>query len=84
MDVEQNKANFEAYCRAIGGSHRLPMAPDGPTLEAFNAFELAAALEHELRRAGERGNTKISTHMNLIDAAALAAFLRRAVAAGVN
>lgn len=84
VDVnERRKADFEGYCRAIGGAHRLPAAPDGPRLEAFSAFELAGALECELRRAGERGHAKISVHLDLIDAAALAAFLRRAVAAGV-
>lgn len=80
---EQRRAEFEGYCRAIGGVGNLRPAPDGPVLEAFNAAELAGALASELNRATGRGNTKVSLHFDIVDAVALANFLRRAVAAGV-
>ena len=50
---------------------------DGPRLEAFNPSKLGAALAQEIARAGERGWPKISIHLDIADAAQLAAYLKR-------
>lgn len=52
-------------------------APGGPKLERFDAQQLAEAIEHEIIRAGDHGWTKVSINMELIDAIAMARFLRR-------
>jgi hypothetical protein len=46
-------------------------------IEAFDALLLAQALEYEMGRALERGQTHVRINMGLIDARALARFLRR-------
>lgn len=51
--------------------------PDGPLLPRFDALELAQALERLLTECAERGHTKVSLHLDLIDAQALATALRK-------
>lgn len=55
----------------------LPAAPDGPTIALFNPHDLAAALETEMNRASDYGFTKITLHMDMLDAALLAKYLRK-------
>lgn len=57
--------------------------PDGPTMDAFNALEMAQAIESEVNRAPVLGFDHVSVKMTLDDASRLAAFMRRAVVAGV-
>lgn len=54
----------------------LPAAGDGPVIPRFDAEALATALEQEVNRSGEYGWSKITLHMDVPDAAALARFLR--------
>lgn len=51
--------------------------PDGPLLPRFDALELAQAIERQLTTCAERGHTKVSMHLDLIDAQALATALRK-------
>jgi hypothetical protein len=55
----------------------LQTAPSGPILPRFDPKALAAAIECELERANVAGWTKLSIHMDAIDAAQLAKFLRK-------
>ena len=55
----------------------LPPAPDSPSLERFNPQQLAAAIEHEVGRANICGYTKMSIHMDIVDAVALMNHLRK-------
>lgn len=50
--------------------------PDGPILQKFDPLELAAAIEQEVSRAAIHPNPRVSMHMGIADALALAAFLR--------
>lgn len=52
-------------------------APDGPKLDYFDALKLSQAIEWEANRAAECNYTKISLHMDLKDALALASSLRQ-------
>jgi hypothetical protein len=54
----------------------LPAAGDGPVIERFEALALADAITQEVQRAGEYGWSKITVHMDVPDALALAKFLR--------
>jgi hypothetical protein len=72
-----------AYDAFIAGGGKLVAAPDGPLLDHFSAFEMAQAIESEVRRAPGLGWDHVSMKMTLEDASRLAAYLRRAVAAGV-
>ena len=54
----------------------LPSVGDGPVLERFDAKGLSEALSTEIQRAGEYGWSKITLHMDVPDASALAKFLR--------
>lgn len=51
-------------------------------LERFNAMELAAVLEQEIRRCEASGLSHIRVNMNLVDCAGLARALRRAALLG--
>jgi len=51
-------------------------APDGPVVERFDPERLSDAIQSELNRATESGWTKITLHMDLLDAALLAKHLR--------
>jgi hypothetical protein len=55
----------------------LQAAPDSPILPRFDPRALAAALECEIGRANICGFTKMSIHMDIIDAAQLVKFLRK-------
>lgn len=66
---------------ATGGP--LPPAPDGPVVAYFHAQELASALEHCANQSSVAGLTKIRIDMTIPNALDLAAYLRRAVLAGV-
>lgn len=54
----------------------LPAINPLTTLPAFSPLELAQALERNLEEAGMYGHTKITLHLDLPDAHALARFLR--------
>ena len=54
----------------------LPSVGDGPVIERFDAAALAAALESEIARAADYGWTKVTLHMDIPDARALAKCLR--------
>jgi len=51
---------------------KLPAAPDGPILRTFDPKEMARALKNEVLRSRKNGWPKISIHMDLEDALALA------------
>lgn len=55
----------------------LPSIQPMSTLPRFSALELAQALEANLNEAGLYGHTKITLHLDLPDAKALALALRR-------
>ena len=54
----------------------LPSAPDGPIVEHFDRVALAQAIESEVQRASLVGWTKITLHMDMLDAMQLARVLR--------
>jgi hypothetical protein len=58
--------------------------PDGPTLDHFDALELAQAIESEVNRAHSMGHTKIRIDMTFEDSIAFAAYLRRASDKGIR
>lgn len=67
--------NVQQALQKAGGANNLPTI-DGPRLESFDALGLASALESEIERAGRENWPKISLHMDIADAKALAAALR--------
>jgi hypothetical protein len=72
-----NQAGALAVERMMQKYGCLPSAPDGPAVEHFTPLAVAQAIEHELNRASEYGFTKVTLHMDLIDAALLARELRK-------
>lgn len=56
----------------------LPSITPLTTLQAFNPLELAQAIEQNLNEATVYGHTKITIHLDLPDAHALAQSLRKA------
>lgn len=62
--------------RRAGGIEQLPII-DGPALETFEPCALAGAIEQEVSRARREGWPKISLHMDIDDALALARALTR-------
>lgn len=72
LTQEQHRQQFIAQ----GGN--VQDMPDGPRLEQFDALTLSLALEQECNRAEERGLGKVRIDLDLIDALALARFMRRA------
>jgi hypothetical protein len=81
MGVEDQREQLERHVAAGG---KVAPYPDGPRLERFDPLELAQGLESEINRASARGLPMLRLDMNMIDAHALAEFMRRAVAAGVR
>lgn len=59
-----------------GGVENLPPAPDGPLVATFEPRAVAAAIEQEIFRARMNGWPRITIHMDLVDAAALANALK--------
>lgn len=55
----------------------LPSIAPMTTLPQFSPLELAQGIEANLNEAGDYGHTKITLHLDLPDAKALAQFLRR-------
>lgn len=51
--------------------------PDGPLLSRFDPLELAQAIERLLTECAVKGHKKVSMHLDLIDAQALATALRK-------
>jgi hypothetical protein len=78
--MNSQKALLEQQLLRNGGII-LPL-PDGPYIEAFNALELAQAIEHEINRCHLAALSKIRIEMKLEDAHELANCLRRAAATG--
>lgn len=77
MTAPDNKAGariVEGLLRQFGC---LPSAPDGPVIPRFNPDALADAIEHEVRRAGEYGWSKVTVHLDIPDAVLLMNFLKK-------
>jgi len=68
--------NPEQLARAIAAVRENKQAPDGPVLAAFVPEELAAAIESECARTAHLQNSKITLHMDPVDAMLLARYLR--------
>lgn len=79
LTPEQMKAGL---CAQLAQNPVLPDAPTGPLLPQFSALELAQAIEAEMQSCAVTGYNFIGLKMNLTDAQAMAAFLRRAVSKG--
>jgi hypothetical protein len=73
---ERQRRELEQKLREIGGVEKLGPAPDGPIVNKFAPGAIARAIEQEVARAKLVGWTKISIHMDLEDALALALALR--------
>ena len=71
-----NAAGAAAIQKLIKTYGCLPEAPDGPTLEKFDAIKLAEAIDQELERGRDYGFSKITLHMDCPDAYLLSQFLR--------
>lgn len=76
MNQEGGKARVQKLYDTFGC---LPTIGEMSTVERFKAEELAAGIESQLAVAGQYGFTKITLHMDLPDAAALAKHLRKKV-----
>lgn len=77
--MELNKANHAGSVRAqqiINTFGCLPAINPMTTLPRFDPLELAQAIEANLNEAGTYGHTKITLHLDLPDAHALARVLR--------
>lgn len=55
----------------------LPAISPLTTLPKFSPVELAQAIEQNLNEAGVYGHTKITLHLDLVDAYQLAGYLRK-------
>jgi hypothetical protein len=77
MGVELMALTPETVRRITNAVHDDRMAPDGAILEHWDCQALASSLDAECNRAGALGLPKVSLHMDLPDAHALAAALRR-------
>jgi hypothetical protein len=74
MNAELSRLEIERIVAKYGC---VPLdAPDGPFVERFDAIELGKAIEREINRASEREWSKITLHMDILDAALLAKHLR--------
>jgi hypothetical protein len=63
---------------ALKAKHGLLLGvPEGPLLPKFNPLELAQAIERLLTECAEKGHTKVTMHLDLIDAQAMATSLRK-------
>lgn len=71
-----DKRLIQAAVKRHGGVENLPPAPDGPLVTTFEPRAVAAAIEAEIFRARMNGWPRISIHMDLVDAAALAGALK--------
>ena len=76
MNAHTTDGLIRAAIKRHGGLENLPDAPDGPLLATFEPVAVAAAIEQEILRARTNGWPRISLHMDLVDAAALAHALK--------
>jgi hypothetical protein len=76
--MEAQAGGAERIARLIERFGCLPVAPDGPALPGFSPHPLADAIMQEVKRAGEYGWSKITIHMDIPDAVALAVVLKNA------
>lgn len=67
--------------RALENPANQPRLP-AQRLERFNALQLAAVLEQEIRKCQLAGLSHVALNMNLVDTAALARALRKAARKG--
>ena len=77
--MELSKVNHAGSARAqkiIDTFGCLPSCNPLTTLDEFKALELAQAIEQNINEAMVYGNTKITVHFDLPDAARFAQFLR--------
>jgi hypothetical protein len=74
MNQEAGRLAIEKIMQTYGC---LPSAGDGPVLSAFDSTLLADALDSEVNRARDYGWSKITIHLDIPDAAKLAAHLRK-------
>ncbi|MGH9463094.1 MAG: hypothetical protein ACRD1X_17935 [Vicinamibacteria bacterium] len=75
VELKGTREGLYEAIRRRGHVTKLPDAPDGPIIPAFHPRLLAGALRQEIERARKIGWTKISLHMDVEDAVALAAAL---------
>jgi hypothetical protein len=66
----------EQYKRAVAAARQGTPVPDGPIIPGFHPEQMAQAIESECLRTKSFQGHKISIHMDLEDALALAKFLR--------
>lgn len=76
MGVTPSTDAVREAIQKAGGADKLPIL-DGPTVEVFEPKAVARAIKSEVLRARGRGWTRISLHMELADALALARALER-------
>jgi hypothetical protein len=75
--VNRQSAGAARVASIINTFGCLPSVNPMTTLSAFDPLELAQALEQNLQEAAIYGHTKITVHLDLPDAHALAQALRR-------
>lgn len=78
MELNKPHAGKLAAQRIMDRFGCLPSIEPLSTLNAFNSLELAQAIEQNLNEAPIYGHTKITIHLDLPDAHALAQALRKA------
>ena len=80
MELSEQQRNTQGKARVqkiIDTFGCLPSVQPLSTLPRFNALELAQAIEANLNESAVYGHTKITIHLDLLDAHALAQALRR-------
>lgn len=79
MELSEQQRNSQGKARVqkiIDTFGCLPSVTTMTTLPKFSPLELAQGLEQNINEAGDYGHTKITIHLDLPDAHALAQFLR--------
>jgi hypothetical protein len=82
MELSEQQRNTQSKARVqkiIDTFGCLPSVTPMTTLPRFSPLELAQGLEQNINEAGVYGHTKITIHLDLPDAHALAQFLRSRV-----
>lgn len=72
----QTDAEIKQILRAQQAGGILRDTPEGPVIDTFEPYRLAYAIEQEIERCKKNGWPTITMHMDVIDAALLARFLR--------
>lgn len=77
VGMELNDSRKILMQNQLGRFGCLPTIQPTRNLSAFNALELAQAIEQCIQEAGLYGHSKVTLHFDLIDGAMLAQHLRR-------